>query len=133
MQNFLTVLIEVFSITAFLFFAIAFVVGFIEHERELHPANAIPDIDIDIEQVMEDYESYHKPQLTDVVVPFTRPYRTPACEPINWQLWGIRDLRRASQRAAFGVPVEVDGKSLTKPQFVALYEAALEVAIADAA
>ena len=108
MQNFLTALIEVFSVASFLFFATAFIVGFVERDRELHPVTTIPDVNIDMDEVMAGYEAHHRLVIEDTVIPFTRPYRKPICEPINWAQWGIRDLRRASQRAAFGVPVEVN-------------------------
>ena len=133
MSNFFPLLIEATALFSAAYFSIAFVVGFIQYERELHPVATVPNVDIDMDEVMAIYEAHHKPVITDTVIPFTRPYRKPVCEPINWQLWGLRDLRKASQRSGFGIPADCNGKSLTKPQFVTLYQAALEGAIADAA
>lgn len=135
MQAIFTFAIEAFTVTAFAFFSIAFITGFIQYERELCPVT-VPDVDIDMGELMAGYEAHHRPIITDTVVPFQWPYRRPHCEPIDWTQWGLRDLRKAVQRSGFGIPAERNGRSLTKPQFVALYEAALlegAIAAIDAA
>ena len=70
-------------------------------------------------------EEQHQPIITDTVVPFTRPYRKPVEEPIDWSKWSADDLKKASQREPFNIPLRGNKKVLSKPQLIDLYTVAL--------
>ncbi len=70
-------------------------------------------------------EERHQPIITDTVVPFQRPYRKPVCEPIDWSKWSADDLKKASQREPFNIPLRANKKVLSKPQLIDFYTVAL--------
>lgn len=138
MQSVFTFAIEAFTISCFAFFATVFVGGFAQYERDRHICSAnsgtmVPTLDLDIEAELAQMDVHHRPIIEDAVVPFQRPYRKPEIVAIDWSKWDIRDLKKARLRKAFGIPATRHGKSLTKPQFIELYEAALEDSDAIAA
>ncbi len=101
MQSFFTFTIEFVFLSSFTFFATAFVVGFIHRDRSSHTV------------------------INDAVVPFSRPYRQPEAAEMDWQQWSVSDLRKASQRHMFNIPLRIDGKVLTKKQLVNFYTVAM--------
>ena len=70
-------------------------------------------------------EENHQSIITDTVVPFQRPYRKPVEEPIDWSKWTADDLKKASQREPFNIPLRVNKKVLSKPQLIDFYTVAL--------
>lgn len=115
MQSFLTVLFETVAVSAFAFFAIAFVTGFATYSNEqtAAPVATVPAAPVE------------PPLSWGKVIPFSRPYRRPACVPINWTLWSADDLKLANQRKPFDIPLRVGKKKLIKAQLVERYTAAL--------
>lgn len=99
-------------------------------DETVSASQPIPDVDIDIEEVLSEYDAYHKPVLEDAVVPFTRPVPAIESAPIDWKLWGVRDLRAASQRAPFDIPArDESGKMFNKAALVEMYDDALHFAV----
>lgn len=80
-----------------------------------------------VEESLEpvELEEQHQPIITDTVVPFQRPYRKPVEEPIDWSKWSADDLKKASQREPFNIPLRANKKVLTKPQLIDFYTVAL--------
>lgn len=108
MSNFFTLLIEATALFSTVYFSIAFVAGFIRYEQS------------------QPTQQPEQTAMLDTVVPFARPYRKPACEPINWSLWGVRDLRTASQRSPFGIPArDESGKMFNKAALCDMYTVAM--------
>lgn len=101
MQSFFTFAIEFVFISSVVFFTTAFVVEFIHRDRNSHTV------------------------VNDTVVPFSRPSRKPEAAEMDWQQWSVSDLRKASQRRMFNIPLRVDGKVLTKKQLVDFYTVAM--------
>lgn len=88
-------------------------------------AIAITWLDTKVEESLAPVADAEQSTLTDTVVPFTRPYRKPVEEPIDWSQWSADDLKKASQREPFNIPLRANKKVLSKPQLIDLYTIAL--------
>lgn len=101
MQSFFTFTIEFVFISSVVFFATAFFVGFIHRDLSSHTV------------------------INDAVIPFSHSYRKPKAAEMDWQQWSVSDLRKASQRHMFNIPLRIDSKVLTKKQLVDFYTVAM--------
>lgn len=102
MQLSLSFVFDLTALTAIYVFGVLFVTGFVaRHSNPVQPTEL-------------------EPAETEAL-----PVPPPVIEsaPVDWSLWGVRELRSATLRAAFSIPSRIAGKVPTKAELVRLYEA----------
>lgn len=48
------------------------------------------------------------------------------CEPINWRVWKVKELRRTALRDIFNIKVRKDGRACRKRELISQYEKAMQ-------
>ncbi|MEL7224006.1 MAG: hypothetical protein AAF810_02355 [Cyanobacteria bacterium P01_D01_bin.36] len=48
------------------------------------------------------------------------------CEPINWNVWKVKELRGTALRNVFNIKVRVDGRACRKRELISQYEKAMK-------